>query len=234
MESRSPRGSTEVSSLGERHETHTQISATWTSNPRGGSTYRSGGPARSFCSGERCRLAFRRRSVLLYPSNRPEPKGLRKSMANSEPYREVRGHNIETGTVVIFRYDLENTIAAEEANEVVDEIKKANPHWEGPFLVLPTTHSLESLPTTMAYALYEKLHAFFQKHGVPSPDGSTGSADVDGGMQGSDLPGGDDGETVPDDSTRSTDRHEGAGGSSQPDGGGTSGGDRDAEEATAE
>ena len=79
-----------------------------------------------------------------------------------KPYREVRAHNVEAGTVIVFRHDPDNPASKEEANAVVDEIKKANPHWEGPFLVMPTDHALESMPEVMARELYVKLKKIFE------------------------------------------------------------------------
>lgn len=82
-------------------------------------------------------------------------------MANLEEFRELRGHNIEKGTIVIYRYDPENQASEQEAEFVAGEVKKANPHWEGPFLVLPTDHSIETMGEAMARSLYARLHKVF-------------------------------------------------------------------------
>lgn len=124
-------------------------------------------------------------------------------------YRELRGHNVETGTIIVYRHDATNQVAEEEAKEVAGLIKDANPHWEGPFLVMSTEEALESMNPYQAYELYQRLHKVFSKLGPPTAVDSADAPAADSATVDSDNSGDDPDErrddAVPDLAEGSTD-----------------------------
>lgn len=79
--------------------------------------------------------------------------------AHGKEYKEVRGHDIQPNTLLIFRCDGDQEDVLRQGTQIREEILDKNPAWKGLFLCLPTDRTIQSMPEPMLVELAQRINS---------------------------------------------------------------------------